>query len=221
MPTPARAGTKVSLPSWPVAEAIERRYQADDVIYLAGSVASAIYLVVEGRVRLLREHAGRTTFIHDEIAGGTLGEVPLFEGTTYPATAIAAEPTRCLVLQRDVILSAIRADPELALAVLARLASRVRYLVAKLDSAANQSTLGRLAELVLTRADAAGGKSFTLGTTQQQAAEEIGTVREVLVRGLRTLKEQGAIEAKGGGRFVLKDDQILHRLVASGDDKCS
>jgi CRP/FNR family transcriptional regulator len=220
------AGTKVPLHPWPLADlpgpvraallanATERRFRADEVLYLAGSPARALYLVVEGRVRLLRGHDGRTIFIHDELAGGSLGEVPLFEGTTYPATAIAAEPTRCLVLPREAILEAVRTHPELALAILSRLAARVRFLVDKLDRTASQSTLARLAELILSRAKSTGGKSFTLGATQQRAAEEIGTVRELIVRGLRTLRDQGAIEAKGGGRYVMKDERLLRRLAA-------
>ena len=198
-----------------LANATERRFATGEVLYLAGSPAQLLYLILEGRVRLLRGHRGRTVFIHDEGPGGVLGEVPLFEGTTYPATAVASVPTRCLVLRREAILDALRIHPDLALAILARLAARVRFLVEKIDSATTQSTLGRLAELLLTRAAAANGKSFTLGITQQQAAEEIGTVRELVVRGLKTLREQGAIEARGGGRYAVRDEMML-RAIAEG-----
>lgn len=182
---------------------VERSFAADEVIYLAGAAAGRMYLVLDGRVRLLRGRDGNPILIHEEIAGGCIGEVPLFEGTTYPATAICAEPTRCLVLERSFILDMVRAEPELALALLQRLAARVRHLVERLDRNSAQSTLARLAQLILARAD--GKRSFTLGITQQQAAEEIGTVRELVVRGLRTLRDRGIIEAKGGGRYVVRD----------------
>jgi CRP/FNR family transcriptional regulator len=206
---PARSGL--------LATATERRYAASEIIYLAGSPALSLYVVIEGRVRVLRERHGRTIVIHDEEPGGCLGEVPLFEGSTYPATAMAAEPTRCLVLRRDTILDAVRAEPELALALLARLAGRVRHLVDRVDRNTSQPILRRLAELLLTRAAASRSLSFTLGGSQQQAADEIGTVREVVVRGLRALRERGAIAARGGGRFSVTDEELLRRL-ASGDD---
>jgi predicted transcriptional regulator len=66
------------------------------------------------------------------------------------------------------------------------------------------------------RAETAGGRSFTLGNSQQQAAEEIGTVREVVVRGLKAMREQGAIESRGGGRYVVKDMELLRRVARSG-----
>jgi CRP-like cAMP-binding protein len=193
--------------------AFERAYAADEVIYLAGTPAQSIYLVSDGRVRLVRGQNGRTIHIHDESAGGVLGEVPLFEGGTYPATAIASEPTRCLVLKRDAILDVMRSYPDLALAILARLAARVRLLVNKLERNASHPTISRLAELVLARAREGDGEAFTLGVSQEKAAEQIGTVRELVVRGLRTLREQGAIDALGGGRYVIRNEDLLRKIA--------
>lgn len=211
---------------WPLAEmpaevrralfshATTRSFEPEEVIYLAGSPAHTIYLISEGCVRLVREREGRTIHIHDERAGGVLGEVPLFEGTTYPATAIASEPTRCLVLRREAILDCIRAHPDLALAILARLAARVRFLVNKIERNASQPTVARLAELVLARARNDGdGTGFTLGVSQEKAAEEIGTVRELVVRGLRSLRELGAIDALGGGRYTVRNAELLKRVA--------
>ncbi len=230
MSAPPRAGTKVPRPDpvdhpWPLAtlppavrqsllsSGTRREFATGDVLYRAGARADSLYLVLEGRVRLVREQHARTVYIHDEGPGGALGEVPLFEGTTYPATAVAAEPTRCLVFAREAILAALHRHPELAMAMLARLAARVRLLVEKLDQTSSQSILARLAALLVARASAARGRTFTLGGTQQQAAEEIGTVRELVVRSLRTLRDRGAIEAQGGGRYVVLDGAMLRRIA--------
>lgn len=163
---------------------------------------------------MVRERSGKTLFLHDEPRGGCLGEVPLFEGTTYPATAIASEPTECLVIRRDAMLRATRAHPDLALMLLQRLAARVRGLVERIDGNAMLTTRARLARLLLARAPAMPGRAFTLGVTQQQAAEEIGTVRELVVRGLRALRDDGVIEAAGGGRYRVRDTEALQRIAA-------
>lgn len=114
------------------------------------------------------------------------------------------------------MLAAVRTDPELALALLSRLAGRVRLLVERMDQQTAHSTLGRLAALMLERAAAADGRSFTLGGTQQQTAEEIGTVRELVVRGLRPLRDRGAIESRVGGRYVVSNAAMLSEIAASG-----
>jgi CRP-like cAMP-binding protein len=198
--------------------ATERHYDPDDVIYLAGSPAQHIYLISDGKVRLVRDRDGRTIHIHDECSGGVLGEVPLFEGSTYPATAIASQPTRCLVLRREAILDVMRIHPELGVAILQRLAARVRQLVNKIERNASQPTVSRLAELVLARAQAYNGDAFTIGASQEKAAEEIGTVRELVVRGLRSLREQGAIDALGNGRYTVRDAEKLKRIATCRPD---
>jgi CRP-like cAMP-binding protein len=117
---------------------------------------------------------------------------------------------------RDAVLVAVRDYPDLALALLARLPGRVRLLVERLDQQSGQSTLGRLAQHVLVRATTSRGATFTLGGTQQQIAEEIGTVRELVVRGLRTLRDRNAIESRGGGRYAIVDASLLRAIAATG-----
>jgi CRP/FNR family transcriptional regulator len=204
-----------------LAGAVERRFAAGAVLYLAGAPARGLYLVLEGRVRVLRAGGGRPHVLHVEGPGGTLGEVPVFEGLDgaappYPATAVAAEPTRCLVVSRAGVRAAVRAHPELALALLARLAARVRLLVERADARVARSTRARLAALLLVRHAASGGRAFALARTQQEAAEELGTVRELVVRGLRALRAAGTIRAVGGGRYVVTDEARLRAEAGDG-----
>ncbi|MDB4905292.1 MAG: cyclic nucleotide-binding protein [Gemmatimonadetes bacterium] len=198
------------------ARAIERSYPAGTTIFTEGSEARGLFMVLEGEVRVLRSAAGREHVIHVERAGGTLGEVPLFEGGDYPATAVAAVDTRCLVLTRDVVIAAVREDGDVALALLARMAARVRMLVERVDHRTTQPALLRLAALVLARHEAADGDAFSLGRSQQEAAEELGTVREVVVRGLRELRTRGVIEPAGSGKYSVADLGAL-RALAEGD----
>ncbi|MFN2565234.1 MAG: Crp/Fnr family transcriptional regulator [Gemmatimonadaceae bacterium] len=197
------------------ARTIVRAYQTDERLFDAGAHARGLYVVVRGRVRVLRHGAGRRHVLHEEGPGGTLGEVPLFEGGGYPATAVAAEPTTCLVIGRDAIGAAMRADPELAWRLLARLAARVRTLVERVDGLAARSVPQRLAALLVARYDesTAVGGAVTLGATQGEVAEELGTVREVVVRAVRALCDAGAIEPLGRGRYRVRDAHRLKELA--------
>jgi DNA-binding transcriptional regulator LsrR (DeoR family) len=55
--------------------------------------------------------------------------------------------------------------------------------------------------------------TFSLGMTQTALAEEIGTVREVVVRALRELRESGAIESVGDGKYRVSDLATLEQLA--------
>jgi len=194
---------------------VERRFKTGDIIFRAGDVAAGLMVVLEGKVRVVRKAGARTQVVHVERAGGTLGEVPTFSGGGYPATAFAAEPTVCVLIARDVLLAAVKTNPEAAFVLLERLARRVRELVERLDRSALRSVSARLAEFLVARADARGRAVIAIGMTQQQLAEELGTVREVIVRELHGLRTAGLIRSLGGGRFEIVDAPALR---ARADD---
>jgi CRP/FNR family transcriptional regulator len=197
------------------ARTIARSFAPGEAVFSAGSKARGMYVVLRGRVRVVRQSAGRRHVLHEEGPGGTLGEVPLFEGGGYPATAIAADDVSCLFLGRDAIAAAMRADPELAWRFLGQLAARVRTLVERLDGVTARSVSQRLAALLVARhaQHEADGGAVTLGGTQQEIAEELGTVREVVVRAVRALCESGAIEPLGRGRYRVRNAAKLEELA--------
>src|SRR5579862_6151168 len=90
--------------------AIEVRFAPNEVIFLAGGRPRGWFIVLEGTVRVVRGSGGRQHVVHTEGPGGTLGEVPLFGGGTYPATVIAEVPTECLVLSLSAIEAAMARD---------------------------------------------------------------------------------------------------------------
>jgi CRP-like cAMP-binding protein len=133
--------------------AVVRRYTVGEALWVAGDQLNSLAIVLEGRVRVVREGRGRQHVLHSEGPGGTLGEVPLFAGGTAPATALAALPTRCLLLTRDTIEAAIAAEPAVAWLLLGRLAERVRTLVERVDRLALESAVTRLAGVVLAEVE--------------------------------------------------------------------
>ena len=193
--------------------AVEVRFVPDEVIFLAGAKSRGWFVVVEGLVRVVRTVGSRQHVIHTEGAGGTLGEVPLFTGGTHPATGIAAEPTRCALFDRATLESAIKECPDVALLITTRLAFRVQNLVARLDGRSAKSARVRLIEFLIERARASDRDSFSIGMTQQDLAEELGTVREIVSREFRRLSREKLIASLGGGRYRLLDLGALHRAA--------
>ena len=199
---------------------VRREFAPGTVIFTAGSDVAGMYLITEGHVRILRGGGGRAHVVHEEGPGGTIGEVPLFAGGRYPATAIAAVRTRCLLLTHEDVRHAVRTDPEIAMALLQRLSLRVRLLVDQLDSRTAQGTRQRLAALLLQRSGPAPNPQatpqlFTLGATQQEIAESIGTVRELVVRGLRELRNEAVIATDGRGRYSVLDRDRLESIASA------
>jgi CRP-like cAMP-binding protein len=194
------------------ARAVTRRHARGHRLWTAGTDPRGLFILLEGRVRIVRTSGRRQHVLHTEGPGATLGEVPLFSGGTYPATAIAEEASLCLVIDRSSLAVAMTRDPQLAWTLLARLATRVRHLVDRLSAQTADPVLARLAAYLLARPIREDG-SITLGGTQQQVAEEIGTVREVVVRTLGQLCQDGVLVARVRGSYV-PDARRLRELCA-------
>ena len=194
------------------ARGVHCRYRTRQVIFRAGDPSPGVLLIVSGRVRVIRESIDRRHVVHTEGPGGTLAEVPLFDGGALPATARAIEATGCVLFTREGILAAISRDPAVALFFLERLARRIRGLVRRLDRRSFLSVRGRLARHMLERGGGVEGEALTLGMSQQELAEELGTVREVVVRQLQVLRRLHVIQGTGPGHFVVVDRRALQRL---------
>jgi CRP-like cAMP-binding protein len=203
---------------------IEQQFATDEILWSEGDRSEGITLVLEGRVRIVRGTGGRQLVIHSGEPGDTLGEVPFFTAGRYPATAIAAEPTRCLYLPEAAVRRAIALDPALAFFFLKRLSHRIENLVERVDRLTVSSVQTRLAHFILqryqatiafprSRSKSGKGAVFSLGMTQTALGEELGTVREVVVRALRALRQSGAIESVGDGKYRVVNASILEALA--------
>ena len=94
----------------------------------------------------------------------------------------------------------------------------------RVDQNTASSVQTRLARFILRRSETSrpSGRSapetdkrvtFSLGMTQTALAEELGTVREVVVRALRELRLAGAIESAGDAKYRVANLALLERLA--------
>jgi CRP/FNR family transcriptional regulator len=192
-----------------------RTFRAGQSLWRAGDSSRGLYLVIDGRVRVVRDVGLRQHVVHVEGTGATLGEVPLFAGGGYPASAVAAASTTCVIVDRASLRAVLATHPELAWALLGRLAGRVRLLVDRLSSRTGDPLQARLASYVLSRPRTASG-AIVLGETQQAVAEELGTVREIVVRQLGLLVDAGLLERRGRGKYAVTDPAGLSVLASLG-----
>lgn len=193
--------------------AIERRYTKETTLYRAGDPADGLYIVLAGRVRVSRESVAHVELLHAENVGGVLGEIPVFGGGPFPATATAQTTTRCAHLPLAAVERLLTDDPAFVRFALARLAERSRALLSRIDALTATTITARVADYVLARAREASGAPFALGISQEELAAELGTAREVIVRALRALVDAGAITRSGRSRFTVANAALLRTMA--------
>lgn len=185
------------------AHAVERRYERDEVLFIAGEEARGLYVIVEGAVRAFRESLdGREQVIHVERAGATVAEVPVFDDGPFPSTVAAEEPTVVLFIDKRDVRRLCLEHPRIGLAALKVLAGRLRRCAELVEALSLREVGQRLARFLLAEARAKGtrdgaGLHLTLAHTNQQIAARVGSVREVVSRALTRLQHDGLIALEG------------------------
>ena len=181
---------------------VEKRLARNEILFLAGDVATGLYVVIEGSIRAFRTGAdGREQVIHVEKAVTTIAEVPVFDNGVYPSTVAAEEDSRLLFIAKEKVLAACLEHPQVALAAARLFASRLRKCAELVESLSLREVGQRLAQFLLDQAEkngkpTNGGVTFRQELTHNQLAARIGTVREVVSRVMFRLQEQGLIIAK-------------------------
>jgi CRP-like cAMP-binding protein len=189
-----------------------RSFSREEPLFREGNTAHGIFIVLSGEVRVVRASRGRRHVFHTERSGGTLGEAPFFDRNPYPATAIAWSAVEVLYVDRDAICRALLVSPDVALFFLGRLAARVRLLLDRVDRLATADVVTRLSAYLLDRMELVDGSIVAI--TQESLAEELGTVREVVMRALRSLREKRIIKSAGRGKIEVVDIVALRALMS-------
>jgi CRP/FNR family cyclic AMP-dependent transcriptional regulator len=104
------------------------------------------------------------------------------------------EPTTFSVVQRDPIREAIRANPDFALDMIAKVIDRARLATDNVKHLALLDVYGRVARLLLNMAVETDGKlAIPDKLTQQEIAERVGASRDMVSRIFRDLTQGGYI----------------------------
>jgi CRP-like cAMP-binding protein len=178
---------------------------AGALIQVEGDEAEAMYLVLRGQVKIMRTAPnGREQVIHIAAPGQYINMVPLLDGGPNPASVQALTDAVLLAFPAERVRGLMAHEPAFTLALLTDLAARQRRLVGLVDELALHTVQGRLAKLLLARAEAAERGVPIPPLTQADMAAQLGTVREMVSRTLRTFEGLGLIEMERG-QIVVKD----------------
>ena len=97
---------------------------ADRVIARQGEIGTGFFIIVTGKVRVVRD--GET--LAELGPGDFFGELSVLDGKPRNAQVVSTEPTTCLALASWEFEAVVREQPSVALAILRELAGRLRDL---------------------------------------------------------------------------------------------
>ncbi len=111
----------------------EVRYAPGEVLCRQGERGVAMFVVVEGRVKVVEDMPDGNTVVLGYLGPrAAVGEMAVIDGEERMATVIAEEPTLCLTLTSWDLKAAIKERPTIALDILLTVVRRFRETTAEL-----------------------------------------------------------------------------------------
>lgn len=198
-----------------MAGAVSTKIPAGSVIHREGESARHLYLVVSGVVRVfVAAPDGRMMMtVRYCRPGALIGAMSLFATEfAMPANTQALLDAELLKLSPDVVSRLAERDVRVARAFLRELSERAWSFIHEISGSAFSTVRQRVARYLLDLASEhgsdGGGRELVVAVTQQELADAVGTVREVVVRVLRELRQEGVVRTERD-RMVLIDPARL------------
>lgn len=180
-----------------------RTFSKNAIMVSEGDETDSLYVILSGRARVYVANAqGREVQLNMIGPGEYFGEVTL-DGGPRSASVMALEDCRCAVVKRSELLTLVAKEPQFALHMVRKLASRVRDLTENVRSLALMDVYGRVARLLLELAEERDGRlCISEPLTHKDIASRVGASREMISRIFSDLTAGGYV-VKENGRLVI------------------
>ena len=192
----------------------ERSYPKNSVIFLEDETGDYMYVVRQGRVKVVRQlPTGKETILAFHDAGEFFGEMSLLDGGTTPASVIAVAPTTILSLSRRDFRAHL-SNPKVNEALLRMLCQRCREAWAQVELLTLHHAEARIRSLVHQLCVNKGERSdegvrIESKLTHRELADMAGITRESASRAVSRLQKLGLLRMESGSLVVLQPDQLL------------
>ena len=179
-----------------------KKVKAGEVIFREGTTATFYYQLESGSVRWINIDDNGKEFIQNLIEPGEcFGEMPLFDGEPFAATAIAETDSVIIRLHSSSFHELLMERPDIHFAFSKMMSQRIRYKFLLLKELSKHdpenSILSLLNYMKQTRKNICA-KCNKVNLTRQQIANMTGLRVETVIRTMRHLHDKGRLLIEKG-----------------------
>jgi CRP-like cAMP-binding protein len=200
------------------AVATVKAFEKGAPLFNEGDGSDLMYSVLVGRVKVFKTTPRGTDVILELFGpGDPVGAVAVYESRPYPATAVALEPTTCVVIPRQAFFSLLESYPSMVRGLLVGLTHRLVELTNRLTELSGGRVEGRLARFFLKLAQDMGqpradGTFIALSLSRQELADMIGTTIETSIRIMSRWGKDDVVRTEKDG-FTVVDRAALEAVA--------
>ncbi len=196
-----------------------RTFEAGSLLWREGDDSGMLVALESGRVKVFRIlPTGSAVTIYLFGPGDVFGFMPFLDGQPYPASAQALDEATALVVSRTDLRAAFERDPQVALAIVKLLATRLREAFDRIERSSVPEVLPRVAAALaslLPESPDAGPFVVELPVPAREFAAAIGVAPESLSRALTKLVGAGVLHRLGHRKLQVLDTGALRQAAGA------
>jgi len=182
------------------AQAIYKKYPAQEMVIGETDPIKAFYVVLTGRMKLYKSSPeGKEQTIQLLEPGDPFGLCTAFATDAFPASAMTIEESSVVLIPGALMETVAMQEPKLLLNIIQILSRRLKDSMALIESLALKEIPGRLASFLLhsLAQTKENPEQLELAITQRELAKILGSTPEALSRALRKLADDGILQTSG------------------------
>lgn len=202
-----------------VAARLGRDFQAGEVLFREGEAGDVMFVIQAGRVRVSKLVDGQRILLSELGVGDFTGEMAVVAGRRRVTTAVAIEPTRCLVIDAPTLETLVVGEPEIAIRILKQLGVRLHLTLDLLEVIGHRdatarvvAALARYAERWGVPADGGVWVQGDLAAIAERAAVRAHELGEIAL-GLQRIK---LVDLRADG-ILVPDVSRLYEVIQFAD----
>lgn len=195
-----------------------RTFGKGSYVFREGDVGNALFIIGRGQVKISRMGRGGAEAVYAILLpGDSFGEIALLSGDAVrTADAQAMEPTECVSVPKDSLLSFLDEHPVMSRRLMQALARYVQQVDESLAEIAFLDITGRVARKLLDLGESHGHKTpegirIDVRLSQRTLASMVSASRENVNRALHRFTAHGDIRLDGGLITILHPGELRKR----------
>lgn len=194
------------------ARRVERRAGAP--FFLQGSPGDAVYGILTGRLKIVKQAPGGGELCLELLGPGELvAAVAVIRRLPMPASSVPLEATACVRIGADEFRQVLARHPEISARILDTVAKRLLEAGSSRVELATQEVPARLARALLRLASRFGAVRgsevvFTQTITRQNLADLAGTTVESAIRVMSRWTREGLVRSSDSRITILKKEEL-------------
>lgn len=188
----------------------KKSYYELDIIFAEGEKADFLPIVLTGKVKMVRYPEIGKEFIIGFFSDGEMFAIPpAMDGKSYPATCVAVENTKLLILSRPNFQKLMRESSEFTAIVMEKMCGLLRETAETINNLASSSPEHRVGNVLLRLAK---NQPTKINLRRQDIADMAGLTTETTIRVIKKMQEKELLKIVKGKIFLEEPECLRHYL---------